>query len=39
MAEFLGKTIDEAIENGLKSLGIDREKAEIVVLEEPVKVF
>ncbi|MBQ7373665.1 MAG: protein jag [Clostridia bacterium] len=39
MAEFLGKTVEEAIANGLKSLGIEREKAEVEVLEEPVKGF
>ena len=39
MAEFLGKTVEEAIANGLKTLGIDRENAEVVVLEEPVKGF
>ena len=39
MAEFLGKTVEEAIELGLKTLGIEKEKAEITVLEEPVKGF
>ena len=39
MAEFLGKTVEEAIENGLKALGITRESAEVEVLEEPVKGF
>ncbi len=32
--EFTGKTVDEAIENGLKELGIAKEDAEIHVLEE-----
>ena len=39
MAEFLGKTIEEAIEIGLKNLGLDVGSAEITVLEEPVKGF
>ena len=39
MAEFIGKTIEEAIENGLKSLGVNKEDAQIKVLEEPVKGF
>ena len=39
MAEFLGKTVEEAIENGLKKLGLERENAEISVLEEPTKGF
>lgn len=32
--EFTGKTVDEAVEKGLKELGIDRENADIRVLEE-----
>ncbi len=32
--EFTGKTVDEAIENGLKELGLTKETAEIRVLEE-----
>ncbi|MBE5742328.1 MAG: protein jag [Clostridiales bacterium] len=39
MAEFLGKTVEEAIETGLKTLGIDKENAEITVIEEPSKGF
>ncbi len=35
--EFTGKTVDEAIENGLKELGITAENAEIRVLEEGKK--
>ncbi|MDE7440397.1 MAG: protein jag [Clostridia bacterium] len=34
---FTAKTVDEAIEEGLKALGIAREDAEIVVLEEGKK--
>ncbi len=34
---YLGKTVDEAIQNGLKVLGITREEAEIEVLEEGKK--
>lgn len=33
--EVFGKTVEEAIENGLSELGIKREDAEIEVLEEP----
>ena len=32
--EFTGKTVDEAIENGLKELNLAKEDADIVVLEE-----
>lgn len=32
--EFTGKTVDDAVEKGLKELGIDRENADIRVLEE-----
>ena len=39
MAEFLGKTVEEAIELGLKTLGLEKDSAEITVLEEPVKGF
>ena len=39
MAEFLGKTVEEAIENGLKALGLEKDNAEITVLEEPTKGF
>ena len=32
--EFTGKTVDEAVEKGLKELGLTKEQAEIRVLEE-----
>ena len=35
--EFTGKTVDEAIEKGLEELGLAKEDAEIVVLEEGKK--
>ena len=35
--EFTGKTVDEAVENGLKELGITKEQADIRVLEEGKK--
>jgi spoIIIJ-associated protein len=35
--EFTGKTVDEAIENGLKELGLTAEQADIRVLEEGKK--
>ncbi len=35
--QFTGKTIDEAIECGLKELAIKKEEAEITVIEEPTK--
>ena len=35
--EFTGKTVDEAIEEGLKMLSLERENAEITVLEEGKK--
>ena len=35
--EFTGKTVDEAIEKGLKELGVARENADIRVLEEGKK--
>lgn len=35
--EFTGKTVDEAIQNGLKTLGITAEEADIRVLEEGKK--
>ena len=35
--EFTGKTVDEAIENGLKELNVSRENVEIRVLEEGKK--
>ena len=35
--EFTGKTVDEAVEKGLKELGVSKDEAEIVVLEEGKK--
>ena len=35
--EFTGKTVEEAIENGLEELKVARENAEIRVLEEGKK--
>lgn len=35
MAIFKGKTVNEAIENGLKELQIDKKHADITVLQEP----
>ncbi len=35
--QFTGKTVEEAIEKGLKELNIERENAEITVINEPVK--
>ena len=35
--EFTGKTVEEATEEGLKTLGLTREEAEVVVLEEGKK--
>jgi spoIIIJ-associated protein len=35
--EFTGKTVDEAIEKGLKELGLTAEEADIRVLEEGKK--
>lgn len=35
--EFTGKTVEEAVEEGLKELGLSREDAEICVLEEGKK--
>ena len=32
--EFTGKTVDEAIEKGLKELGLTQETASIRILEE-----
>ncbi len=37
--EFTGKTVQEAIENGLKEMNLEESKAEIKVLEEPTKGF
>jgi len=39
MAEFTGKTIEEAIEVGLKELKIEKEAADIKILDEPNKGF
>lgn len=39
MATYYGKTVEEAIESGLKELGISREEAEITVIEEAKKGF
>lgn len=39
MATYYGKTVEEAIESGLKELGIDRENADIKIVEEPKKGF
>ena len=35
--EFTGKTSEEAIEEGLKELGLKREEADIRILEEGKK--
>ncbi len=35
--QFTGKTVEEAIENGLKEMNVERENAIITVIEEPVK--
>ena len=35
--EFTGKTVEEAVEQGLKELGIAKDQAEIKVIEEPIK--
>ena len=35
--EFTGKTVEEAVEIGLKELGITKEQADIRVLEEGKK--
>ena len=35
--QFTGKTVEEAIETGLKELNIENENAEITVIQEPVK--
>ena len=39
MAIFYGKTIEEAINNGLSALSIEKDQAEITVLEEAQKGF
>lgn len=35
--EFTAKTVEEAVEQGLKELGITKDQAEIKVIEEPIK--
>ena len=37
--EFTGKTVQEAIEIGLKEMNLEEDKAEIKVIEEPTKGF
>lgn len=37
--EFTGKTVEEAIEEGLKTLDLTREEADITVIDEPVSGF
>ena len=37
MSYYYGKTVDSAIEEGLKDLGVTKEQVEITVVEEPVK--
>ena len=37
--EFTGKSIDEAVENGLKELGLEKNEVEITVIEDAVKGF
>ena len=39
MAVYYGKTVQEAIENGLKEMNLTEDKAEIKVIEEPTKGF
>lgn len=39
MSAYYGKTVEEAIESGLKELGIERENADIKIIEEPKKGF
>ncbi len=39
MPTYYGKTVEEAIEEGLKELGITAEQAEIKVIEEAKKGF
>lgn len=39
MPIYYGKTVEEAVEEGLKELGVEKEKVEIKVLEEPKKGF
>lgn len=35
--EFIGKSVEAAVEEGLKSLNLSKEEAEITVLEEGKK--
>ena len=35
--EFTGKTVEDAIEDGLKQLNLTKEQAEITIIDEPVK--
>ncbi|MCK1246448.1 Jag N-terminal domain-containing protein [Streptococcus uberis] len=37
MPTFSGKTVNDAIENGLNQLGIDRNHADIKTIQEPRK--
>ena len=37
MSYYYGKTIDAAIEEGLKDLGATKEQVDITVIEEPTK--
>lgn len=39
MAYFYGKTVEEAILNGLKEMDLDRSQVEVKVIEEPTKGF
>ncbi len=39
MAIYYGKTVEEAIENGLKEMDLDKSQVEVHVLEEPTKGF
>ncbi len=36
MTQYQGKTVDEAIQNGLKKIQIDRDKVDINIISEPV---
>lgn len=35
--QFTGKTVEEAIENGLKELGVSKDDADILIIEQPTK--
>ena len=39
MPTYYGKTVEEAIEEGLKELGVTAEQAEIKIIEEAKKGF